>query len=125
MLCVLGLSPLAVGAIAARPDYLPITFHLHVTGRMPARMTFWVAYGPLAGRFGVLQLRRTSAGNFRATKRLPAHGRGTFTYLASFGTTTTPAGPAPGGPTIIIRSFRLVTAPEVARIKIYWRAPQG
>jgi hypothetical protein len=122
---VLVSPPLAAGAITTNRDHVTVTFQLHVTGHMPPGMTFWVAYGPLAGRFGIVELHRTPVGDYRAMRRLPAQGRTTFTYLASFGMITTPAGPAPGGPTIIIRSIRPVTALEVARIRVYWRAPQG
>ena len=135
LLCLaLLLAGPAAGAVdahgAPHPAGLPahtvlVTFRLEVTGSPAARTTFWVAYGPLAGRFGLIQLHSLGGGVYGAGRRLPMGGRTTYAYLAGQGVAHTRIGRAPGDPVIIIESFGPATALEAGRSVARWQAPVG
>jgi hypothetical protein len=103
----------------------PVTFSLAVHGSRAHATTYWVSYGPLAGRFGVIQLHRTAAHTYGATVRLPAGARSTFYYLAGHGVVHTRAGLAPGG---MVSTIRRVGPMPVVRGSVFravWQAPAG
>jgi hypothetical protein len=101
-----------------------VTFRLHVSGDIPQAMTFWLAYGPLGGRFGIVRLHRSRVGLYAASVRLPV-GRSSFAFVAGYGVIHVRFGPAPGNPVITIRRIDRCTALQAARIGVYWHVPEG
>lgn len=73
-------------------------FHLQAESGLPPTTTYWVAYGPVAGKFGLIRLRNTGHGQFTAAGWFPSGTRATFYYIEGQGTIQTKAGPAPGNP---------------------------
>lgn len=110
---------------AAHTPLAPATFRLHVSGRPSPGTTFWVAYGPLADKWGTIRLHGTGGGNYAATATLPEKARSTFAYVAGQGRVRTPAGWAPGGPIVTIRLTGLVTAAQASAAMVQWQAPIG
>lgn len=101
-----------------------VVFRLHVAGTVPQDMTFWMAYGPLADRFGIVQLHRAGQGVYTAVTHLPV-GKSTFAYIAGHGVISTRLGPAPGGPIVTIRRLFGVTARQAGLTTVRWRASVG
>jgi hypothetical protein len=110
---------------AAHPGSVVTTFRLRVAGRPAPNTTFWVAYGPLQGRWGVIRLAAHRAGVYSAWALLPANGRTTFAYLAGQGTIQTKMGPAPGGVPTTIAVVGPTTAANAALVAVHWRPPAG
>lgn len=104
-------------------DVTTVTFRLHVVGHPSPNTTFWVAYGPLDGHFGVIQLHTRSGGDLVAQEQLPTRGRTVFAYLAGHGVMVTPMGNVPGDPVVTIRRLGPTTAPEVIRTIVEYLAP--
>ena len=129
LLCstVLLRSPADVSAtgIARFPFQMLQTFRLRVLGQVSQRMTFWVAYGPLAGRFSVVRLHRVQSGVYEAHRRLPDQGRTIFAYLAGTGVMSTQAGPAPGNPVVTIRRIGPIGMRHLRLPTVYWQTPAG
>jgi hypothetical protein len=102
-----------------------MTFRLAVHGRPPSRATFWVAYGPLAGRFGIVQMHGSRSGQYAATIRAPEGAQSTFAVVTGVGRIWTRAGWQPGNPVAVIRLLgRLaVRAGPVALVQ--WSVPVG
>jgi hypothetical protein len=107
------------------PGSTPITFRLQVIGRPAAGATFWVAYGPLAGQFGIFQLHASGQSTYTATQRLPVQGRTVFAYLAGHRVMPSRLGPVPGDPVITIRHVGPTAARQLAFPVVQWQAPQG
>ena len=101
------------------------TFRLHVIGRPPAHATFWVAFGPLADRWGLIQLHAAGGGTYTAAQSLPEVGRTIFAYLAGQGVLATQMGPAPGNPVVTIRRIGPVSASQVGATIVRWREPSS
>lgn len=101
-----------------------VTFQLHVSGDIPQEMTFWIAYGPLAGHFGIVRLHRADTGLYTASMCLPV-GRSSFAYVAGYGVIRVRYGPVPGDPVITIRCLDRSTARQAARRVVYWHVPIG
>lgn len=99
-------------------------FHLHVSGTPDAHMTYWVAYGPLQGRFGVMQLHAVGAGQYSVQRSLP-DGTTNLTFLAGIGSVHTRAGDAPGNPVVTIRTLTFVSIQGCALPTVEWQAPVG
>lgn len=111
---------------AARLDVVARTFSLHVIGSPDRRATFWVAYGPLQGRFGVVRLRRTRVPTiYAATVSLPARGRAIFAYLAGEGTVQSPAGDMPGDPVVTLARTGPLSLTRGDAPPVNWRVPIG
>ena len=102
-----------------------VTFRLHVSGEPDLRTTYWVAYGPLAGQWGVIQLHPWGAGTYGALRALPSSGHTIFRYLAAQGTVKTRFGPAPGGRVVTIQAVGPVSAAQLSRYRVEWQAPVG
>ncbi|MGH2443281.1 MAG: hypothetical protein ACRDFX_08975 [Chloroflexota bacterium] len=83
-------------------------FRLNVKGTPSAPATFWVAYGPLDGKFGIIRLHAVGNGQYRATKRLPRNGKSQFVYVEGQGVVHTRAGAVPGGNVITIKNVGMV-----------------
>lgn len=101
------------------------SFHLHVQGAPASGTTFWVAYGPLSGRWGLVRLHQTGQGMYVATRNLPAAGRTTFAYLAGQGMERTRLGPTPGNPVVTIKVLGPMSPVGVGRTIVLWQAPVG
>jgi hypothetical protein len=101
-----------------------VTFRLRVYGAIDPTMTFWIAYGPLGGHFAVVRLRRSGAGLFAVTLRLPP-ARSSFAYIAGRGVVRDRSGPAPDAPIITIRRFDRSTARQAGLRAVCWHVPVG
>lgn len=102
-----------------------VTFRLQVSGSPTPGATFWVAYGPLADRFGLVQLHPAGHGTYVARQDLPAEGRTVFAFLAGNGVIRTRFGPAPGDPVTTIQRFGPVSVWHLALPTVHWEAPVG
>lgn len=131
---LLSLFAISTGRVEARGvtgAYLPdrshvvvATFRLHISGRPSPGTTFWVAYGPLAGKFGLVRLSDAGSGLRVATQALPGTGRTVFAYLAGHGVTMTRHGPAPGNPVVVIRTIGPISPAHLPPL-VQWSAPAG
>lgn len=102
-----------------------VTFTLIVTGEPAPNLSYWVAHGPIDGRFGVIQLHPVGTNSFSASVTLPALAKTVFTYLASTGRQVLHGQKQPAGTIVTIKSMEHVTA-ETAAFKImHWSAPLG
>jgi hypothetical protein len=101
------------------------TFTLAVAGTPEKGTTFWVSHGPLAGRFGVIQLQPQGNHTFSARVALPTSGVTTFTYLAAQGTKVVHGVPQPRGAVVVIRSMESVTATVASQQVVHWSVPLG
>lgn len=115
----------AKGRPLAHVRSVAVTFRLHVAGQIAAGTTYWVSYGPLAGQWGIVRLRRTGPGRYEAAASIPATGRTIFSYLAGRGTLRTPAGLVPGDPVITIQRFGPMSASDLPQTAVEWRPPVG
>jgi hypothetical protein len=119
----------AAGALHRPPHRAPatvaVTFRLQVSGKPGQGTTFWVAYGPLADRFGLVQLHRSAPGLYAVTQSLPAQGRTIFAYLVGHGSIHTRFGSAPGDPVAIIKRVGPVSARGLGAPTVTWTAPVG
>ena len=102
----------------------PVTFRLEVAGHPAVHATFWVAYGPLAGRFGLIQLRDRGGGLYTASATLSS-GRTIFAFLEGFGVEHTRLGDVPGAPTYTIREVGPMSVPGKPLPTIRWHVPLG
>lgn len=123
------LAVLAVPVGVAQADSTPapvrtVTFRLHVAAPASPHTTYWVSYGPLAGKFGLIRLHATGNRYFAARRALPA-GRTLFCYIAGTGTVRTSLGPAPGSPMITIARVGPSTAIQASAHVMTWRPPVG
>lgn len=100
-------------------------FRRHVAGHSARRASFWVAYGPLADRWGLVRLHAVGRGTYAATRVLPLEGRTVFAYLAGQGTIWTRAGYAPGSPIVTICLIGPMSATHLGPATIQWRALIG
>lgn len=133
--CVLAVtlaSPVAVFAQHSasvhghsRPRLSECTFRLQLEGRATPGMTYWVAYGPLGGRFGLIRLKSVGHGLFVGSRSLPFGARSEFAYVAGWGTVHTRAGLAPGGKPVTIRVVGPVRVFSGSMPVVDWRAPVG
>jgi hypothetical protein len=101
------------------------TFSLTVAGTPAKGTTFWVSHGPLAGRFGVIQLHSQGNHIYAARVALPAAGVTTFTYLAAHGTQVVHGVPQPGRNVVVIRTMDSVTASAASQQMVRWSVPVG
>ena len=101
------------------------TFRLAVAGSPARGTTFWVSYGPLAGRFGVIELRPDGSHLFSARTVLPVDETGTFTYLEAQGTQKVHGVAQPGGIPVVIRTVGATTAAAASRQVVHWSVPLG
>lgn len=101
---VLGaMTPLLpwTASAAGQPAGSPLvktSFHLQAAADLPRATTFWVAYGPLGGKFGLIRLRSAGNGRFVGAGRFPSGARAYFSYIEGHGTMRTREGIVPGNP---------------------------
>jgi len=121
----LASAPLAWASSSAHTSTIvATTFRLQVPAHLGYNATFWVAYGPLAGKFGLIRLHKIGPQLYGATQRLPA-GRTVFAYIAGHGTVKTKAGLQPGGMVTTIRRVGPATPQRASRIEVRWAGPVG
>ena len=101
------------------------TFRVSVTGTAAKGTTFWVAHGPLNGRFGVIRLQHESGKTYTARVTLPNNETTSFTYLAAQGVQWVHGLPEPGGAVTVIRTLDSVTASAAAAQAVHWSVPLG
>jgi hypothetical protein len=101
------------------------TFRLAIAGSPAKGATFWVSYGPLAGKFGVIELRSVGGHLYSGRTVLPVNKAGTFTYLEAQGVQTVHGSAQPGGIPVIIRSVDAVTAAAASSQVVHWSIPLG
>ncbi len=117
------------GVAASRPivhaTETQILFRLQVSGPRDPAATYWVAFGPVQGRFGIKRLKPASNGLFEASQWLPLHVRTTFAYVAGQGAIHSRAGLAPGNPVITIRVFGPAVIAPAGIPVVRWSTPIG
>jgi hypothetical protein len=101
-----------------------VTFRLQVSGPPARGATYWVAYGPLDGKFGIVRLTFAGSHMYKATRDLPAHGRAIFAYLSGYGSVWTRLGWVPGPPVVTIRRFGPTLAWQLPTT-VSWVPPIG
>jgi hypothetical protein len=111
--------------IGNTPPTILKTFRLQISGQPATGTTFWVAYGPLAGRFGIIRLHASGRTLYVATRPLPANGYTTFAYVAGHDTIRARFGLAPGNPVVTIRVFNGVSMSGGQLPTVQWQAPIG
>jgi hypothetical protein len=124
---VLPWSSLGVSAstrAASRPRIGSVAFRLDVPGTVARNATFWVAYGPIAGRFGIVQLRPEGDGEYVGHASLPANSRGIFTYMTGTGRMHTRMGWVPRQTGIVIKTVGPTTPLRAAAMTVRF-APMG
>lgn len=120
--------PLRVHAAAPARTHVAmttVTFRLHVVGQPAPGTTFWVAYGPLAGHWGIVQLHSSSAGWYTASHALPVQGKSVFTYLTGHGVAHAKVGDVPGNPVVKFRDVGPATAAAAGHVAATWYQPVG
>lgn len=96
-----------------------------MNGAADTSSTFWVAYGPVKGRFYIVQLHAPDGHNYKATRQLPLRARATFTYLTSAGRIHTRIGWVPAGRTTTITQQGPVLISPTQPTVVQWQAPVG
>lgn len=124
---VLVAVPSAASAQPASPGQplVATTFRLVVHGRPPSHATFWAAYGPLAGRFGIVQMHRSGSRQYAAAVRAPAGAESVFSLVMGIGRVYTRAGWVPGNPVTVIRVLGRVTMHAGPVPLVDWNVPVG
>ena len=130
VLCLASLSPVHAASPYGRGSPASArtvigSFRLQVSGSVARDATFWVAYGPIAGRWGIVRLHHAGHGVYRASHRLPAEGTTIFTYLQGYGVVSTRLGPAPGNPVVTITRLGPLAPSSPQLASVTWQAPVG
>ena len=112
-------------AQSTTPRMTPVSFSLSVDGQPDPGTTFWVSYGPLAGKFGVLQLHPQGPHSYGLTVQLPAQARGTFYYLSAHGKMKTCSGMVPGDPVATIKHVGPMVVSRGVAVTAVWHPPIG
>lgn len=102
-----------------------VVFRLQVSGRPTSHATFWVAYGPTAGKFGIVRLKASSNSTWLASQRLVTGARLNLVYLMGQGSVQTRFGVAPGNPVVTIRRVPSFTVGTPSPAVVQWQAPIG
>ena len=128
-LLVTLLAGLPVSALAAAGERHPTAtvstpFQLRVDGPVGRGATFWVAYGPLAGTWGIKQLQAAGPGYYAGRLRLP-RGRTMFSFIQGKGVVYTRLGAVPGNPVTTIRHVGPVLVGAGAVPTVVWHVPIG
>lgn len=105
--------------------FVATDFRLHVAGHLAPGTTFWVAYGPLNGKFAILRLQSVGNGTFVRRSSLPAGARATYTYVMGHGALHTRLGQEPGNPVVTIRTLGPFTVRQAPLPTVEWHAPIG
>ncbi len=108
---------------APRPDTESV-FRLSVEGPVSPDDTFWVAYGPLAGTWGIIRLHARGPKLFESRVTLP-RGRTVFSFIEGRGVMHTRLGAVPGNPVTTIRQVGPATTARPAFPLVVWHVPIG
>jgi hypothetical protein len=115
----------ALAANQTRPHLSAMTFRLHVHGRIDPDATFWLAHGPIDGRFGIERLHFRGHGIFVLSHGFPLGVRAVFTFVMGHGVIKTRAGFEPGNPVVTISSIGPVYLNGETLPTVNWQAPIG
>jgi hypothetical protein len=99
-------------------------FRLVVQGTVARNDTFWVAYGPLQDKWGIIHLHAAGANLYVARAKLP-RGRTVFSFIQGRGVLHTRLGSVPGNPVTTIRQIGPTSAPTGDFPLVVWREPIG
>jgi hypothetical protein len=99
-------------------------FRLSVDGPVSPTDTFWVAYGPLDGTWGIIRLREVGSRKYEAHATLPP-GRTVFSFIEGRGVMHTRLGSVPGNPVSTIRQIGPTSASGAALPLVVWHRPIG
>lgn len=119
---------LASGSLAPAQRHVreaPITFRLIVPGKVASNVTFWVAYGPLAGHFGIIQLKPAGRGMYTARVTLPIEAGASFSYISGFGRMHTKIGYVPKRVGVTIKTIGPTDALTASARPVRWLPPIG
>jgi hypothetical protein len=98
---------------------------IHVSGRADPLASYWVAWGPLDDKFGLVQLHRRSGNTFAGDQLLPAGGQTIFAYLVGRGVILTAHGPVPGDPVVTIKRVGPVSMAHLHLSTVEWSGTSG
>ena len=101
-----------------------VLFRLRVDGAPGRNATFWVAYGPLAGTWGIKQL-HAAGPRFYAERLLLPRGRATFSFIQGTGIEYTRLGAVPGNPVLTIRHIGPAFVGGSTVPTVVWHEPIG
>jgi hypothetical protein len=99
-------------------------FRLIVHGTIARTDTFWVAYGPLQDKWGIIQLHAAGPNLYVARAKLP-RGRTVFSFIQGRGVLHTRLGAAAGNPVTTIRQIGPTSALGGDFPLVVWREPIG
>lgn len=99
------------------------TFRLSVDGPVSPDDTFWVAYGPLAGTWGIVRLHAAGTNLFEVQVALP-RGRTVFSFIEGRGVLHTRLGAVPGNPVTTIRQVGPMSPGSTFPL-VVWHEPIG
>jgi hypothetical protein len=126
---VFACSPVAAGGRPAvtktHARTVLASFRIHVLGHGDPLASYWVAWGPLGDKFGLVQLHRRSGNTFAAEQQLPASGQTIFAYLVGRGVVHTAHGPVPGDPVVTIKRVGPVSMAHLHLSTVDWSGPAG
>lgn len=109
---------------AIHQAYSVSVFRLKVDGPVAPSDTFWVAFGPLRGLWGIIQLHTTGSKLYVASASLP-RGRTLFSFIQGRGIMHSRLGAVPGNPIMTIRQIGPTLASGGAFPLIVWHEPIG
>ena len=118
-------SPVHAAGGQAHVRTVAMTFRLHVVGNLDQNATYWVAYGPIDGQFGLVRLQVAGSERYQAVRRVAIGARSVFAFLEGQGTIRTRFGPAPGNPVVTIKRLGPMTVGSAGISDVRWRAPAG
>jgi hypothetical protein len=122
-------SPVAAsGSPAVTKTYARMvvaSFRIHVLGHGDSLASYWVAWGPLGDKFGLVQLQRRSGSTFAADQLLPASGQTIFAYLVGRGVVHTAHGPVPGDLVVTIKRVGPVSMAHLHLSTVEWSGTSG
>lgn len=118
-----GFAAAASGSSQQRsvPRMVSTSFHLRVAVKAAPGTTFWVAYGPLDGKWGLIRLHRSGKSVYSGSRVLPTSGRTVFSFIAGRGTMRSRMGVVPGNPVTTIRSIGPITIWPHGVPTVLWR----
>jgi hypothetical protein len=99
-------------------------FLLSVDGPVNAGDTFWVAYGPLVGTWGIIRLHAAGLRLYEARVVLP-RGRTVFSFVKGTSVMHTRLGLVPGNPVATIRQVGPTSASGGVFPPVVWHEPMG
>ncbi len=124
-LAISASTPAFAHSSSRHPRMATMTFSIQVAGDIGPGTTFWLAHGPINGRFGIVRMHRVGRNTYAVQQIFPKGHRATFTYVMGHGAIETPGGPAPGDPVVIIDTVGPLHLNGETLPTIQWQAPIG